>query len=96
MSDDARRPARLQGRAAAEDARINAYMHTSLAGDACRETLGMEYDGEDGIQRLSRHDRSLLLVARCTEELHAGLMVLVEDTDAVEIDPSMSARPRIT
>jgi len=33
-------------------------MHTRLAGDACREALGIQYDGEDEAQRLYRHDRS--------------------------------------
>lgn len=71
-------------------------MHTPLARDACRGTLGIQYDGEDGVQRLSRHDRSFLLVARCTEAPHVGLMLLVEDTYAVETDPSISARSWIT
>lgn len=71
-------------------------MHMSLARDACRGTLGIQYDGEDGVQRLSRHDRSLSLVARCTEAPHVGLMVSFEDTYVVETDPSMSARSWIT
>lgn len=74
----------------------NASMHTALARDACRGTLGIQYDGEDGVQRLSRHDRSLLLVARCAKAPHVGLMVLVADRCAVQTDPSMSARSWIT
>ena len=71
-------------------------MHTSLARDACRGALGIQYDGEDGVQRLSRHDRSLSLVARCTEAPDVGLMLLVADTYVVETDPSMPARSWIT
>ena len=71
-------------------------MHTVLARDACREALGIQCDGENGVQRLSRHDRSLLLVARCTKAPHVGLMVFVADRYAVETDPSISARSWIT
>ena len=67
-------------------------MHTHLARDACRGTLGIQYDGIDGVQRLSRHDRSLLLVARCTEAPHVGLMLPVAGTHAVESDPQYACK----
>ena len=94
MPDDARRPARLQGRDAAEDARTT---HPCI----CR-WLGMLAEGPWEYSTMGKMgfnaypDTTGRFCWWLAVQKHVGLMVLVEDTYAVETDPSMSARSWIT
>jgi hypothetical protein len=70
-------------------------MHTALARDACRGTLGIQYDGEDGVLN-AYLDTTGQFCWWLAVRKHVGLMVVVADTYVVETDPSISSRSWIT
>jgi hypothetical protein len=71
MPDDGRRPARLQGRSAAAAAGTTHPCICLWLGMLAKESwIAQEHDREDGIHGSHGHDRSFLLVVRCTEASH--------------------------
>jgi hypothetical protein len=94
MPDDARRPARLQGRDAAEDARTT---HPCI-----RRWLGMLAEGPWEYSTMGKMGFNAYLDTTgqfcwwLAVRKHVGLMVVVADTYVVETDPSISSRSWIT
>ena len=94
MPDDARRPARLQGRDGAEDARTTHPCICRWLGMLAEEPWEYSTMGKMGFNAYP--DTTGHFCWWLAVQKHVGLMVLVEDTYAVETDPSMSARSWIT
>ena len=90
MPDDARRPARLQGRNAAEDARTTHPCIRRWLGMLAEEPWEYSTMGKMGFNAYP--DTTGRFCWWLAVQKHVGLMVPVEDTYAVETDPSMSAR----